>query len=275
VQAPPPSGPPPATPEIADLKVSSETDHSSVPLGGEVTDTITVTNLGPSAATGADIVSALSADAQLVGVQGRGANCVARIPVHCTLPRLPAGASETLHISFRPLRSGPLLDTVSASADQSDPNQRNNVAQVTSLVRPGRAAATLGEISSQPVAGAGALVRFTFAVAGHGLVPGVGTQLCARLPASLRLVSAAGAQANGSIVCWTIGELAPGGTRRFQLLATVAAGATPGAQLSVPAALSGTNFTTRNATAAVQVQPPFVACPASAGRRGPLARIAC
>ena len=122
---------------------SSRTTQSSSQdtLGGTLIDTIIVVNNGPGEATGVDLTDALDAAAQVTAIDSGAFTCSSGAAVQCSLAELAPGASETLEVHVRPLRRGLLIDDVTASDDQFDPNYANDSAKTTATVTPNATAA--------------------------------------------------------------------------------------------------------------------------------------
>ncbi|MGZ4305705.1 MAG: hypothetical protein ACXVSL_12680 [Solirubrobacteraceae bacterium] len=268
----PPS--PGVSPPVADVGVRLHESAATAPLGGKLTDTITVTNHGPAAATGADLTDVLGAATELIAVHPGRASCSPSVPLHCTLATLAPGASLTIELMLRPLRPGRLIDAASVSAGQVDANVANNLAKVSTTVRRRTTAARLRILPVQPVANAGHVVSFVIVAALTRPTPGVTPMVCVTLAARLHLTAAPAATTDGTQVCWRVIDLVAGHPRNFQLRARIAAAHTSGATLAVHGRLTGENFGVTRAAASVQVPRRAVACP-SRVLVTPRARIAC
>jgi hypothetical protein len=87
-------------------------------------------------------------------------------------------------------------------------------------------------------------------------------RVCDTLPASLTLVAARGAKADGNQACWHLAKLAKGKSRSFR--ASVRVDATGARSLAAKTAVSAANAKTRRAVARVRVVPlPNTACGSS------------
>lgn len=118
---------------MADLAVvKTVTPHIAV-VGQEIQYNITVTNNGPSDATGVTVNDFLPS---------LGLNVVSVLPsvpvsgneVTWTFSSLPIGGSETMTITAIPTQSGIISNSVSAKANESDPNLCNNSAIIQVFV---------------------------------------------------------------------------------------------------------------------------------------------
>jgi uncharacterized repeat protein (TIGR01451 family) len=258
---------------MADLVIQDRESSAQDTLGETLIDTITVVNNGPGEATGVDLTNALDAAAQVIAIDPGAFTCSSGAAVQCSLADLAPGASESLEVHVRPLRPGLLIDDVTASDDQFDPNYANDSAGTTATVTPRGTAAKVRIVPIAPVASPGHVVGFVVTVGVIKPVPGVKPTVCVTLPRQLRVVRAAGAVAGAGRLCWDADALVSGSPRTFRFSARIVSSSAT--TLAVRASLTGANFAGRRATATVAVPPrPVVACPASSGP-GPPAGIAC
>jgi uncharacterized repeat protein (TIGR01451 family) len=131
---PPPPEPPPPGPE-ADLVLMKSDAPDPVGLGGEITYSLTVTNAGPDAATGVQLVDDLAASTTLVSATSSQGTCSATDPVSCALGDLANSASATVTIVVKATESGPVFNTAAVfAASPSDPVRANNGAAATTTV---------------------------------------------------------------------------------------------------------------------------------------------
>ena len=106
---------------IADLAVGLSTAPASLFVGGTSTNTISVTNLGPAAATGVVVTDTLSSGGQ----------------VTTNLGSLAAGASATVIIVLELPVAGGVTNTATRAGNEVDLNPANNSARsVTTVVIP-------------------------------------------------------------------------------------------------------------------------------------------
>jgi large repetitive protein len=261
---------------MADLVIEDHESSSQDTLGGTLTDTITVVNNGPGAATGVDLTDAMDAAAQVIAVEPGAFTCSSGADIQCSLAELAPGASETLEVHVRPLRPGRLIDDVTASDDELDPNYANDSAKAIATVRPRRTSARVRIVPLQPVATPGHVVGFVVTIGAIKPIPGVMPRVCVTVPSQLRVTTAPGAVASGGRLCWGTDALISGAPRTFRFSARIVSPSTVSATaLAVHARLTGANFSASSAAATVQVPPrAVVACPSSSGSAPP-GRIAC
>ena len=119
----------------ADLAVTKSDAPDPVGVGGLLTYTIQVQNLGPAPAVDTTITDQLPVTVDLVSASG--ATCDLRgINVKCELGTLASGESRTVTVQVRPQEEGPITNTVTAASDAPDTNQANNEANATTQVGP-------------------------------------------------------------------------------------------------------------------------------------------
>jgi uncharacterized repeat protein (TIGR01451 family) len=117
---------------VANLSVSLVADRAQLVRGSPLTYTATVTNHGPSPATGVTLFDSLPASVALVAApgatQGPGGTIVE------SLGTLASGASATVTIVVVPIAPGTVSNPVTASANEIDPTGADNTASVTTSV---------------------------------------------------------------------------------------------------------------------------------------------
>ena len=265
---------PAPTAPMADLSIADRESARSVPLGGDITETLTVVNHGPGTATAVDLTDGMSAAAELISIKPGGSSCGSETPLHCTFPSLAPGESFSVDLVFRELRPGRVIDAASVSADDAEPNYANDFAKATATVRRRTTAAKVRIVPVQTLVAAGRSVDFVVTVGVTRRTPGVMPKVCVSLPKHLKLRAAPGATATGSRLCWELSDLISGHARTFRFSARVGSATPAGASVAVPARLTGANFAATRATAVILVPRAPTAC-ASQAQAAPLARIAC
>ena len=268
--------PPSAGPSVpvTDLAVQDRESSRSVPLGGALTETITVVNNGPATATGVDLADVLGAAAEVIAIKPGAATCTSEAPLQCTLASVAPGASQTIQLLLRPLRPGRLIDAASVSAREFESDYSNNMAKIAATVRPRATAARVRIVPIERVAHAGQVIGFVITIGVTKRTPGAMPTVCVTLPKRLGLTAAPGAIANRSRVCWAATDLVSGKPQSFRLRARVGSVPRAGAVIALKARLSGANFAASRSATTVQVPPRVVACPSSVSPR-PVATIAC
>lgn len=179
---------------FSDLTVSAQADHPSVAMGDTVTYTITVTNHGPTTATGVTLVDTLPAGVTIlssVSNQATATTTIVNGVVTTQVGTLAAdGSSFVLTIVVSTSTSTPpsIVLNASVSSDEDDPNPEDNNASVTTTVTPAFDLGVDVEPLGTPVLVGQDLV-YTIVVTNHGALPVTGIHLKGHLPAGL-IVSA-------------------------------------------------------------------------------------
>jgi uncharacterized repeat protein (TIGR01451 family) len=122
----------------ADLSLTLADAPDPATVHGNLTYTATISNAGPTNATGVTLVAGLPADATFVSASGAICTRAGKGPrngtLTCNVGTLSAGASTTVTILVQPAKLGTLSLTASVYADQPDPNRTNNSATATTTV---------------------------------------------------------------------------------------------------------------------------------------------
>jgi uncharacterized repeat protein (TIGR01451 family) len=119
------SNPATVTMARADLAVT-KTGPDTARVGELITYTINVANLGPVDATNVVIVDTLPAGATFVSAPAFCTNAAG--VVTCNVPLIPVGGNSNFEIVITMGATGPALNSVTATADQLDPDASNNTA---------------------------------------------------------------------------------------------------------------------------------------------------
>jgi uncharacterized repeat protein (TIGR01451 family) len=119
---------------------------TTVVLGGEITYTIGVTNGGPDAANGVEVLDDLSSQLDFVSSTPTQGSCKGSNKVTCTLGTIANGATATVVIKVKPKKTGQYVNTATVSSTDTDPAGSNNTASVTTtVVAPGPAPTCAGQ----------------------------------------------------------------------------------------------------------------------------------
>src|SRR5438876_633254 len=114
----------------ADLAVGVVASPGQVTLGGTVTYTVTVSNLGLDPASGVVLKDTLPSGAPVSSITASaGTFSTSGGVITLNIPSLAVGAPVTLTIVVTPSATGTFLDSASVSAaSPTDPNLANNTA---------------------------------------------------------------------------------------------------------------------------------------------------
>jgi uncharacterized repeat protein (TIGR01451 family) len=124
---------------FADLAVSQSDSPDPVSVGQPLIYTLTVTNNGPSSASGVMLTDLLPKGVRLRAAQTDHGRCTHRAPrrIECNLGELDTGETATVNIVVRPTKPGTITNTATARASQpADPNPADNTATASTSVTP-------------------------------------------------------------------------------------------------------------------------------------------
>jgi len=150
----------------ANLLVFQRDSADPVAVGGTLTYTIVITNLGVSTARGVNVVDTLPQNATFISAfpsQGACANIGGNL-LMCDIGSIASGAAAVISIDVQPLSLQPLINTVTANAVDFDPNPTNNTStEITSTISVGTG------IFITPTTNANTLAQFVTAAGAAGL----------------------------------------------------------------------------------------------------------
>jgi uncharacterized repeat protein (TIGR01451 family) len=122
-------------PELADLVLTKRDSPDPVTAGSNLTYTITITNNGPSTATGVTLTDTLPSSVAFVSaVPSQGSCSHTSGIVTCDLGTIKRYRKVTVSIVVIPTTAGTMANTASVSSNETDPNMNNNSATVTTSV---------------------------------------------------------------------------------------------------------------------------------------------
>jgi uncharacterized repeat protein (TIGR01451 family) len=172
--------------------------------------TISVTNFGPSSASGVVVTDSLPATVTFVSASGGGLNNSG--VVNWSLGALTNGQTSNLTVTVSAPASGSLTNVASVSTPTGDPNPTNNVTPpVITSVTP-VADVGIGKTAAATVLASSNLV-YTISVTNFGPSSASGVVVTDSLPVGVTFVSASGGGLNNSgVVNWSLGTLTNGQT---------------------------------------------------------------
>ena len=226
----------------ADLSLSKLVNNPTPNVGGTVVFTLTVTNAGPSAATGVAVSDLLPAGYTYSGDSGAGVyNGGTGL---WTVGSVAVGVSVSHAISVIVNPAGPYTNTAQISAaNEIDPDSTPNNGigkgeddEASLATAPmGTADLSLTKVVDNPAPGFGGTVVFTLTVANAGPSAATGVAVTDLLPAGFTYVGDTGGGAyDGVTGLWTLGTVNAGASISLAISATVNPSGpyTNGAQIS-------------------------------------------
>lgn len=120
----------------ADLGVTVLSSPDPIALASELTALVTITNRGPSVATGLLLTNKFSAPIQFVSSTSSGECTHSQDQLVCALPDLAPGQSWTLTNVFQPTQLGDLFEYVLVGGAENDPIPADNLAVAATKVVP-------------------------------------------------------------------------------------------------------------------------------------------
>ncbi len=203
----------------ADLAVVKTVNNAMPSVGSNVTFTLTVTNNGPSSASGVSLTDQLPSGYQYVS-DNRGGAYVSGTGVW-TIGNLAKDASVSLEVTATVNASGNYTNTATVVGDQPDPVAGNNSSSVTTVPVPqADLAITKSVDNTNPTVGSN--VTFTLTVTNYGLSNATGVSVSDLLPSGYTYFSDNGSGAyNSSTGVWTVGDLAKDALKSLNIVATI------------------------------------------------------
>jgi uncharacterized repeat protein (TIGR01451 family) len=208
-------------PQQADLALAKTVSNATPNVGDVITFTVTLTDNGPSVATGVQVTDLLPAGLALVAAtpsQGTYSGATGLWNVGS----VASGGQAVLTLQATVASPGARTNTATIShADQFDPNTGNNAASATETPR--RADLQVQKTVSNATPNVGDNVTFTVTL--RDLGPDAATNVTVNdlLPAGLSLVSATPSQGtyDGTSGVWTVGTVDLSAARTLTLTAQV------------------------------------------------------
>ncbi len=200
--------------KAADLKISKSVNNTSPAFGSLVRWTLTVTNLGPDAASGVRVSDVLP-----VGLiyQSSTASVGSYANGVWSVGNLAKGASVALNIVCKVNKTGSIKNVASVTGNEFDINKDNNRAE--SLINVPKAAdLSINKVVNVSNPNYGDLVKWTLTVRNNG--PNNATEVTVGdiIPQGLVFISSNGNYVNGK---WSVGTLNVGQSKSLEIVTLV------------------------------------------------------
>jgi uncharacterized repeat protein (TIGR01451 family) len=195
------------TKPTADIAVTMTATPTSVPVGGQVTYNIDVTNNGPSVASDVTLTNFLPPNATVVYSSSPS-------PTIASLGSIGVGSGKSVTLVLSPTVVGTcsLTSTAGLDSTQIDPVPGNNTATATATVVPASSLGISAFASPSPALSGGKVTYFV-TVTNAGPSPATGVVLTQTAPpgATFNSTSTTNASLNSGVIIWNIGNM-PSGT---------------------------------------------------------------
>ncbi|MFV8338095.1 gliding motility-associated C-terminal domain-containing protein [Flavobacterium sp. LB3P21] len=202
-----------------DLAVTTTVNNSTPNVGSNVTFTITVSNNGPSDATGVSVSNVLPSGYTFVSASPSTGTWTAPT---WTIGTLANGGTVTLDIVATVNATGVYANTATISGGQTDPISGNNNATITPVaIQLVQTDLTVTKMVNNSIPTVGSNVTFTITASNNGPSDATGVSVSEVLPSGYTFVSASPSTGTWTAPTWTIGTLANGGTATLNIVATV------------------------------------------------------
>ncbi|MGD0259138.1 MAG: protease pro-enzyme activation domain-containing protein [Verrucomicrobiota bacterium] len=247
-------------PASADLAVGLAAVPSPVVVGSTLTYTVSVTNNGPSDASGVTVTNVLPASVAVLSATVSQGSITAG-GNFWTIGTLLNGAQATATITVIPTATGSLVATSTVQGNQFDANPANNTATITTTV--GASADLAIGITDYPNPVV-VLSNVTYVIAVTNLGPSAATGVSVNdfLPVNMPVLSTNATQGavsiSGNTLSWTVGALASGAKATLTIVIEAATNGTLTTTATVAGNQPDPNLANNSATATVVVAAPFV-----------------
>lgn len=246
----------------SELSIGLADAPDPVELGGALTYTVSVTNNGPSTATGVFVTNTLPANIIFGSAESTQGSCVNNSgTVVCSLGSLTAGTRATITILVSPTALGTITATALVRANQVDPFSANNTASASTSVSPS-SDLTVSLVDAPDPVVVGSNLVYVITVTNLGPSPATSVILNQTLPPNVGLLSALSSQGactnSGNIVTCNLGTLPLGASASATIVVTTTNVGTLSSTASATSSQTDPNSGNNSATVMTTVAAPFV-----------------
>jgi len=226
-------GVPGPLPQPANLEVVKTANRRAVLGSGTITYTLRVSNTGPGAASGVQVIDTPSLPVRIRSVRSSVGRCTMTVPIRCDLGTLAAGASATIRVVAQPAAPGLLRNSASVTGDLPDPRTDDNIDGTTTKVQ---GLLKVTKVASSKTVRAGGTISYKIRVTNASTFALSSVRVCDDLPSGLVFASST---PKSKLVrgrrCWTTRALGANRSMTFTLKARVLRG-THGRKVNVATA---------------------------------------
>ena len=242
---------------LIDLALSGSGNPSPVLVGQNLTYTFTVTNNGPSPATGVIFTQGLPSGITLVSITpsvGTASDTNNQVTANFGNLAVNASATITVVVTVGATAQASMLSNASVTANETDSNVNNNDVHIVVAVTPVNDLSVGITATPAPVL-VGRNLTYVVKVTNNGPSAATNVVLTQNLPTHAAFVSASSStgsasQSNG-VVTVNIGPVASGATVTLTVIVTPDAAATPSVTSTASAAATETDSNSANNSATV------------------------
>jgi len=218
--------------QTADLSITKNDSPDPVEVGQNLTNTITVTNNGPSDATGVTVTDVLFGSANFVSANAsQGTGCSEAIgTVTCNLGTMSNGGNATVFIVVIPTAVGTISNSASVLGNENDPIPGNNdTGPVSTTVIPFFVDLSITTADNPDPVDVGLNLTYTITVSNNGPNNATGVTVTDVLSGSVNFVSANARQGtgcsevSGTVTC-NLGAISNGGNATITIVVMTTTG---------------------------------------------------
>jgi uncharacterized repeat protein (TIGR01451 family) len=209
-------------PPPSDLSISKVGSPNPVSLGGNLTYTILVSNLGPSDALDVTVTDVVPAGVTFVSVTASQGSCSGTATVTCTLGKLSAAGTATITLIVTPTTAGTITNTATVSGFITDTSPGNNSATALTTVS-GSADLSVSQSDAPDPVLVGGNLTYTVTATNNGPAGASGVTISDPLPGGVTFISASPSQGSCSgtaTVSCALGALANGASATVIIVVT-------------------------------------------------------